>query len=91
MAMTLEDAERVWGRPHGRAKHKTSAAEREIQDWGYAREGVLEAVPAWAPVAVAGVVGLIVGAALLWASETQDYRVRAILKRSDFRFSDLED
>ncbi len=88
MAMTLEDAERVWGRPGGRLKHKVSAAEREIQDWG-GRRGALEAVPVWAPVAVAGFVGLIVGAALLWASETQDRRVRAILRRSDFRVSDL--
>ena len=91
MAMTLEDAERVFGRPSGRLKHKLSPTEREIQDWGYVGRGALEALPVWAPVAVAGVVGLIVGAALLWASETQDYRVRAILKRSDFRFSDLED
>lgn len=91
MAMTLEDAERVFGRPGGRLKHKVSATEREIQDWGYAGPGALEQLPGWAPVAVAAVVGLVVGAALLWASETQDYRVRAILKRSDFRFSDLED
>ncbi len=91
MAMTLEDAERVWGRP-GRARHKPSAAEREIQDWGGGLDrGALEVLPAWAPVAVAGVVGLVVGAVLLWASETQDYRVRAILKRSDFHFDDLED
>ena len=90
MAMTLEDAERVWGRPGGRLKHRVSATEREIQDWGGAR-GALEALPAWAPVAVAGVVGLLVGAALLWISETQDYRVRAILRRSDFRFADVED
>ena len=90
MAMTLEDAERVWGRPGGRLKHKISAVEREIQDWGGSRSP-LEVLPAWAPVAVAGVVGLLVGAALLWASETQDYRVRAILRRSDFRFADLED
>ena len=89
--MTLEDAERVWGRPGGRLKHKVSPTEREIQDWGYVGRSALEALPAWAPVAVAGVVGLLVGAALLWVSETQAYRVRAILKRSEFRFSDLED
>ena len=91
MAMTLEDAERVFGRPSARLKHRLSATEREIEDWGYAGRGVLERLPGWAPVLVAGVVGLLVGAALLWASETQDYRVRAILKRSDFRFADLED
>ena len=91
MAMTLEDAERVWGRPGGRLKHKVSATEREIQDWGYVGRNALEALPAWAPVAVAGVVGLLVGAALLWVSETPDHRVRAILRRSDFRFADLED
>lgn len=91
MAMTLEDAERVWGRPRSKLKHKVSATEREIQDWGYAAERRLADLPAWAPVVLAGVVGLLVGAAILWASETQDYRVRAILKRSDFRFGDLED
>ena len=91
MAMTLEDAERVFGRPRARAKHKLSAAEREIQDWGYAGRRGLAELPVWAPIALAGVVGLLVGAAVLWASETQDYRVRAILKRSDFRFGDLED
>ena len=91
MAMTLEDAERVWGRPSTRLKHKVSPTEREIQDWGYVGRGALEALPVWAPVAVAGVVGLLVGAALLWASETQDYRVRAILRRSDFHFADVED
>ena len=91
MAMTLEDAERVFGRPRARLKHKLSATEREIEDWGYAARRGLEGLPAWAPVAAAGLLGLLVGAAILWASETQDYRVRAILKRSDFRFDDLED
>ena len=91
MAMTLEDAERVWGRPGARLKHKVSAAEREIQDWGGDARGVLQALLGWAPVVVAGVVGLLVGAALLWASETQDYRVRAILRRSDFRLADAQD
>ena len=91
MAMTLEDAERVWGRPGSRPRHKVSAAEREIQDWGYAEPGALAAVPPWAPALLAGIAGLLVGAAILWVSETQDYRIRAILKRSDFRFSDLED
>ena len=91
MAMTLEDAERVFGRPRSRLKHKVSAAERDVQDWGYGASGALADLPAWAPVAVAALAGLLVGAALLWASETQDYRVRAILKRSDFRFADLED
>ena len=89
--MTLEDAERVFGRPRARIKHKLSAAEREIQDWGYGADRGLAAVPAWAPILAAGALGLLVGAAILWASETQDYRVRAILKRSDFRFDDLED
>ena len=91
MAMTLEDAERVFGRPSARLKHKLSDTEREIVDWGYVGRGALESLPAWTPVAAAGVVGLLVGAALLWFSETQDYRVRAILKRSDFHFDDLED
>ena len=91
MAMTLEDAERVFGRPNARLRHRPSPTEREIEGWGYAGRGALDRLPAWAPVLVAGVVGLLVGAALLWASETQDYRVRAILKRSDFRFADLED
>ncbi len=91
MAMTLEDAERVWGRPRSGRRYKAAPTEREIQDWGYAAPGGLGAVPAWAPVLLAGVAGLLVGAAILWISETQDYRIRAILKRSDFRFGDLED
>ena len=88
MAMTLEDAERVFGKARGGVKRRA----RELENWGYgARRKREEELPAWAPLAFAALAGLLVGAALLWASETQDYRVRAILKRSDFRFGDLED
>ena len=89
MAMTLEDAERVFGKARGGVKRRV----RELEDWGYeARRKAGDEVPAWAPIAVAAVAGLLVGAALLWASETQDYRVRAILRRADVRLDDdLED
>ena len=89
MAMTLEDAERVFGKARGGVKRRA----RELEDWGYgARRHAGEDVSAWAPIAVAAVAGLLIGAALLWASETQDYRVRAILRRADFRLDhDLED
>ena len=42
-------------------------------------------------MALAAAAGFLVGALLLWASETQDYRVRAILRRADFNLGDLED
>ena len=88
MAMTLEDAERVFGKARGGVKRRV----RELEDWGYeARRQARDGASAWAPVAVAALAGLLVGAALLWASETQDYRVRAILRRADLRLGDLED
>lgn len=58
MAMTLEDAERVFGRARGRLRH------RDQERWLDARTqpGVL---PDWAPVAAAAAVGLVGGALLL--------------------------
>ena len=58
MAMTLEDAERVFGRSHGRLRH------RDQERWLAARTrpGVL---PGWAPVAAAAAVGLMAGALML--------------------------
>ena len=82
MAMTL----RVFGKAHGGVKRRA----REIEDWGYkARRRSAEGVPAWAPLALAAFGGLLLGAVLLWASETTDYRVRAILRRADLRVMDL--
>jgi hypothetical protein len=86
MAMTLEDAERVFGKARGGVKRRA----RELENWGYEARRRADAAPPWAPVAVAALTGLLVGAALLWISETQDYRVRAILRRADLRFDDLE-
>ncbi len=84
MAMTLEDAERVFGKARGGVKRRV----RELEGWGYEGRRKAAAIPAWAPIAVAAAAGLLVGAALLWASETQDYRVRAILRRADLRLDD---
>ncbi len=88
MAMTLEDAERVFGKARGGVKRRA----RELEGWGYEGRRKGRETPVWAPIAVAAAAGLLVGAALLWASETQDYRVRAILRRADLRLDDdLED
>ncbi len=57
MAMTLEDAERVFGRAHGRLRH------RDGERWRIAADS--RALPVWAPVAAAAVVGLVSGALLL--------------------------
>ncbi len=84
MAMTLEDAQRVFGKARGGVKRRV----RELEGWGYEGRRPSADVPAWAPIAVAAAAGLLVGAALLWASETQDYRVRAILRRADLRLDD---
>ncbi len=58
MAMTLEDAERVFGRSHGRLRH------RDVELRPARRDG-LAALPPWAPVAAAAAVGLLSGALLL--------------------------
>jgi hypothetical protein len=89
MAMTLEDAERVFGKARGGVKRRA----RELENWGYEarRRTAAASPPGWAPVAVAALTGLLVGAALLWISETQDYRVRAILRRADLRLDDEVD
>ena len=80
MAMTLEDAQRVFGKARGGVKRRV----RELEGWGYeARRGARDDLPPWAPIAVAAAAGLLVGAALLWASETHDHRVRAILRRAE--------
>lgn len=77
MAMTLEDAERVFGVARGKLRAKA----RALDDMGYELRRRGAELPAWAPIAAAAVAGLVVGAALLWAGESQAYRVRAILQR----------
>ncbi|MBE7217021.1 MAG: hypothetical protein INR64_00965 [Caulobacteraceae bacterium] len=54
MAMTLEDAERVFGRSHGRLNHRD-----------FERGRAKGPLPLWAPVAAAAAVGLVSGALLL--------------------------
>lgn len=57
MAMTLEDAERVFGRSHGPLRRR----DREARLIGRSR---LAALPAWIPIAGAAAVGLIGGVAV---------------------------
>ncbi len=56
MAMTLEDAERVFGRGHGRLRDRDFEGRRR-------RRGPF-GLPGWAPVAVAAGAGLVAGTAL---------------------------
>lgn len=56
MAMTLEDAERVFGRSHGRLRHRDFEGRRlRAAPFG---------LPGWVPVAAAASVGLVGGMAL---------------------------